>query len=199
MDTEAIKTATLVITATIALITAFHQFFRFRGARLVLLDQDAEHPQKSTTLKYESLPPEIRNQYPDYHDWRKHYALVRIPVANEGDRAGYVKVLAARLEHGIPEEIDPKTHVRFSYYTYTVVPAFGIGLHTILVRNLPGVEVNTRMRLSLDLELGGVHPWRKGHSVREVMRFPLEVLLQAPNRELLQSPKSEGIVPGSTA
>jgi hypothetical protein len=158
MTSDDFRTLALAVAATISIVTAYHQFLRFRGARLVMLDQRGSTPQKSTILKYLNLPAEIRNQYPDYSDPRGYHALVRIPVANEGDRAGYLKISDVRIQGGSMHGFESRNHVRTSYYTYIVVPAYGIGLHTILLRNLPLIEVDTKISLELDIELGRVSP-----------------------------------------
>jgi hypothetical protein len=138
-------------------------------------------------MKYSDLPPEIRNQYPDYRDPRGCNALVRIPFANEGDRAGYVKILSVRLQDGVLQGPEARARVRSSFYTYCVVPAFGIGLHLILLRNLPALEADTKIKLEIDMEFVRVHPLTRRHNVKRQRNYEIEVLLKAPNPELNQT------------
>lgn len=186
MTPETAKTVLLFVTAALALVSAYHQFIRFRGAKLVALERPGAEPQTATTMKYSDLPPEIRNQYPDYKDPRGCNALVRVPFANEGDRAGYVKILSVRLPDGALQGPEAKARVRSSFYTYCVVPAFGIGLHLILLRNLPVLDVDTKIKLEIDMELVRVHPLTRRHNVKRMKNYEIEVLLKAPNPELIQ-------------
>jgi hypothetical protein len=186
MNIELIKTIILCVTTVTTGATAYHQFIRFRGAKLVPLDRSGTEPQTSIVLKYPDLPSEIRNQYPDYRDPRGCHAIVRIPFANEGDRAGYVKFLRVNLPDGILQGTDMNARVRCSFYTYCVVPAFGIGLHTLLLRNLP-LQTDTKIKLEIDMELGRAHPFSRKPDTKLERCYVVEVLLKAPSPELMQT------------
>ena len=169
----------------ISILALVLQHVYVRGARLLILEKKGSKPQRSTVLPYESLPGEITNQYPNYHDPTGNYALVRIPVANEGDRAGYMKLLSVSVDQSNPfYRLKAEESVRFSYYSFLLVPAYSAALHTILVRNLPDdFNPEAGLVLLLEVEFGGSTALFKRANLRsETVRVTVE--LKNPNREL---------------
>ena len=166
-------------------LSAYLQYIHVRGPRIRLLDINDTEAQKSSVLLYENLPPLISHDYPNFHDKRRHHAIVRVPLANEGDRSGYSKLLSVQVE-GPVEGIAVEERVRPSFYIFVVLPAFSIGLHTILLRNLPPIEAELPITLLLTIEVGGIKPRFKRKSPTETFHdLRLKVCLVPQPRELM--------------
>jgi hypothetical protein len=172
---------------TISLIALYLQHLRIRGPKLRFMEDDARTgssdntPQISTILPYATLPVEIRNRYPDYRE-EGDCALLAIPVVNEGDRSGYMKVLTADADSGVYNR-NERERIRFSFYTYLAVPAFSAELHTMLIRNLPRKD-NRHGILTVKVKYQFTSfSWRKRLCYRTEEKY-IQVELQPPNPEL---------------
>lgn len=100
MKADVFATVLSVLALLVSVTSLYFQFIHVTGAQMVMLDRVGTVPQTSTVLNFSNLPQDILNQYPNYHDSRGHCAMIRVPVANEGDRSGYVKIVKVSKGHG---------------------------------------------------------------------------------------------------
>lgn len=175
------------IAIVVSVAALYLQHFHIRGPQVRVMEEIGKTratgsvPQISTILPYDRLPVEIRNQYPDYRE-EGNCALMRIPVVNEGDRSGYMKVLRVKAEAGVFNRNELES-IRFSFYTYLPVPAHSAGLHTILIRNLPKKDDRHGvLSIRVEYQLTAFSRWRKRLRLRDRDGI-IQVELQPPNPE----------------
>lgn len=149
-----------VLAFCVSVLTLVLQFLRVRGARITVLASEFSTRQQARLITYDALPANVRNTFPRLPNASPYYALLEIPIANEGDRAGYASVVGVSSP--------PTNRIEASFYNHAVVPAYGIAVHQLLLSNFSADDEGKSFELRVKLELAGLPSWMRSaqHTLR---------------------------------
>lgn len=144
-----------LVAVAISIFTLYLQF-RVRGAKISLLNEEERELRTILLPSYERLPEATKYQFPEYKEKHPCYAQIRLNFANAGDRTGISEILKIDIDG--TSAWSTVDRVRASYYDYNLIPAFEMKDQIIVLRNIPPIDSETTISVSVKIAWGGANP-----------------------------------------
>lgn len=148
--------ATSIAALIISFISIYLQWLKVQGPVISLLNWENEH--RCVLLPYEGLPQSIQMYFPPYQEKHPGHIITTLVFGNSGDRAGMAHLLGVEVKNPPPSTWLEEDQVKASYYNFTVIPAYSIVSHKVVLRNIPLVDKHTKLDVWVRIEWGGPNP-----------------------------------------
>jgi hypothetical protein len=146
-----------IIATTFALVASFaslyFHFLHVTGPKIRLINENDE--QRSVLRHYAGLPSALQQHFPPYRDHFLGHAIVRLVLANSGDRSGYARISDVEVDVTAHGGWSSQEEVITSYYDYGLVPARSVADHVILLRNIRPIDGDKKITVTFKLTSGG--------------------------------------------
>jgi hypothetical protein len=164
-----------LVALTISIFTLYLQWFRVRGAIISLLNDEEREMRTVLLPSYERLPEATKYQFPEYKEKNPSYVQIRLNFANAGDRTGISEILKIDIDSAPAwSTID---RIRASFYDHNLIPAFEMKDQIIVLRNIPPIDSETTISMSVKIAWGGASPRSGKYRQKGVIERTLKVLL----------------------
>ncbi len=163
-----------LIALFLSMFSIYQKWLKPRHPKIAFLI-NPEEKHRSVLRPYKGLPSKYQQEYPAYPTKYPGYAIVHLPFGNVGDEAGLVKIKKVEVQN--PAGWAREDKIEASFYNHCIVPAGGLTLHTIVLRNIPPVSDEKVVTLTVSVEWGEPDS-RTGAFVRKGGKeYPLQVLI----------------------
>jgi hypothetical protein len=165
-----------LVALLVSILSVYFQWFRVRGPVITLLNNDEE--QRAVLRPYEGLPEVTRQLFPKYEEQYPGYAIIRLLFANSGDRAGFARITKVEVTDASVSSTPEAGAIKPSYYTHSMVPAYSLTTHDIIIRNIFPVDTSKELQLAARVEWGGPNPRNGQYEAQGTMECKLKVILE---------------------